>query len=80
MQTSQHRGIDGGEDDELDDQGRIERQPLNVDVNESDEKRDEHGSADNVVMRVIEFDAGKEHQHEIEQLQDGHAASIGRKA
>src|ERR1019366_1114093 len=60
MQTSQHRGIDGGKDDELDDQGRIERQPLNIDVNERDEQRDGHGRADIVVMRVIEFAAGKE--------------------
>ena len=40
MQTNQHRGIDGGGDDELDDQGGIERQLLNIDVSERDEQRD----------------------------------------
>jgi hypothetical protein len=68
MQTGQHRAIDGGEDDELDDQGGIKRQALNIDINQCDEHRDEHGSTDTVVMRVIKFDAGKKHQHEIEQF------------
>jgi hypothetical protein len=49
MQTSQPRGIDDGEQNELDHQGSVERQALNADVSEGDE----HSSPDRLRAAAI---------------------------
>jgi hypothetical protein len=49
MRTSQPRGIDDGEQDELDHQGSVGRQALNADVSEGDE----HSSPDRLQAAAI---------------------------
>jgi hypothetical protein len=71
MQTRQHRGLDGGEYNELDHQGCEERQLLNIDVNQSYKKSDEHRGPDIVMVCVVKLYAGEENQREIDQKLDG---------
>jgi hypothetical protein len=55
MQTSQPRGMNDAEQDELDHQGSVERQALNADVSEGDENSSVRSAAVGVASVIVDF-------------------------